>query len=72
MKGSDFIRTIRRLGRKRGIEVVWEAHRGKGDHGTLYFGGRRTVVGDLRKDLKTGTLHGMLRALGLTLDDLRE
>ncbi|MDP8989558.1 MAG: hypothetical protein M3N41_05685 [Acidobacteriota bacterium] len=43
--------------------------RGKGSHGTLYFGGSRTVVQDLKKELPLGTLHAMLRQLGLTLKD---
>lgn len=33
--------------------------RGKGSHGMLYFGSRRTVVPDLKRELKTGTLRAM-------------
>jgi hypothetical protein len=44
---------------------------GKGDHGMLTFGHRRTVVGG-RGELPKGTLHDMLRQLGLTLADLEE
>jgi mRNA interferase HicA len=68
--GAEFIRRVRRIGRKRGVPVRFVATRGKGDHGTLYYGERRTIVAG-RGELKTGTLHGMLRDLGLTLDDLR-
>ncbi len=71
MRGSEFIRLVRKLGRKRGVPVEFLAERGKGSHGTLYFGSRFTIVRDPKDELKTGTLHAMLRQLGLTLDDLR-
>jgi mRNA interferase HicA len=43
---------------------------GKGGHGTLYFGSRRTIVRNLKDELKTGTLHAMLKQLGLKRTDL--
>jgi mRNA interferase HicA len=70
VKGSEFVRRVRKVGRRRGIEVFFETERGKGSHGTLYFGGSFTVVRDLKDELKTGTLHAMLKQLGLTLKDL--
>jgi predicted RNA binding protein YcfA (HicA-like mRNA interferase family) len=45
---------------------------GKGSHGVLVLGNRRTVVRNTRDELKTGTMHAMLRQLGITLDDLRQ
>jgi mRNA interferase HicA len=69
--GDEFIRRVRRLGRRRGVPVHFDPDRGKGDHGRLRYGDRITYVGG-RGELKKGTLHGMLKALGLTLDDLRE
>jgi mRNA interferase HicA len=71
VKGSEFIERVKRVGRNRGVEVVWDRTRGKGSHGTLYFGSTgRTIVRDTKDELKTGALHGMLAQLGLTLDDL--
>jgi mRNA interferase HicA len=52
------------------VELVPE--RGKGSHGTLYFGERFTIVRNLKDELKTGTLHAMLKQLGLTPEDLNE
>lgn len=72
MKGSEFVRRVRRVGRRRGIPVELRPERGKGSHGTLYFGSRFTVLRNLRDELKTGTLHAMLKQLGLTLEDLDE
>ena len=70
VKGSEFIRRIRRLGRRRGVPVAFVAERGKGSHGTLYYGDRLTIVRNPRDELKTGTLHAMLEQLGLNLTDL--
>ncbi len=72
MKGSEFIRRIRRLGRRRGVSVEIYAERGKGSHRLLYFGRHRTVVRNPKDELKTGTLHAMLNQLGINLQDLNE
>lgn len=70
MKGSELLRRLRRLGRRRGVAVEVVAERGKGSHRLVYFGDRRTTLRDPKDELKKGTLHAMLRQLGLTLDDL--
>lgn len=57
------------MGESRGISVRFETKRGKGSHGTLYFGISRTILQDLKKELPPGTLHAMLRQLGLTIKD---
>lgn len=51
--------------------VRFDEERGKGSHGTLYFGDRFTVLKDRRADIKLGLLPAMLRQLGLTERDLR-
>lgn len=66
------MRKVRRLGQARGVPVRFVAQRGKGSHGTLYYGSARTIVQDWKRELPTGTLHAMLRQLGLTPEDLRE
>jgi mRNA interferase HicA len=70
MKGAEFVRRVRRLGRKSGVAVTFDRERGKGSHGTLYYGHRFTVVRNLKDELKKGTLHAMLKQLGLTMDRL--
>ena len=70
MNGREFITRVRRLARKNGIAVRFDRSRGKGSHGTLYFGDRHTVVKDRRKPLKTGTLRGICRQLDIDPDDL--
>ncbi len=64
------MRRVRKLGRKRGVVVLFRKERGKGSHGTLYYGSRFTVVRDLKDELKKGTTHAMLKQLRLTPDDL--
>lgn len=70
--GAEFVRRVRRVGRRRGVDVDFVAERGKGSHGTLYFGDRRTTVRHRQAELKPGLLHAMLTQLGLTLGDLYE
>ena len=72
MRGEEFIRKIRRLARRNGVVVEWVARRGKGSDGTLIYGDRITIVRNPKDELKTGTLHAMLKQRGLTLDDLNE
>ena len=68
--GREFVRKVKKLGRRRGVPVDFVEERGKGSHGTLYFGDRLTVVKHRAAELKSGLLHAMLKQLGLTLDDL--
>jgi mRNA interferase HicA len=69
--GAELLRLLRRLGRLRGLSVTVVREHGKGSHATLYFGERFTILRDAKDELKTGTLHAMLRQLGITLEDLR-
>ncbi len=70
--GAEFIKRVKRIGRRRGVAVELVKERGKGSHGTLYFGDRRTTVKDRKAELGTGLLHAMLAQLGLTIRDLEE
>jgi len=58
------------LGRHREVAVNWVPERGKGSHGTLYYGTRFTIVQNLTNELKKASLHTMLDQLGLTLEQL--
>jgi mRNA interferase HicA len=69
--GAEFLRRLQQLGRERGVRVVFRAERGKGSHGTVYYGERVTVLKDRRKELSPHLLHAMLNQLGLTRSDLR-
>jgi len=52
------------------VAVQFVARRGKGSHGTLFYGSRVTIVRNPKDELKTGTFHAMLAQLGLGSEDL--
>jgi predicted RNA binding protein YcfA (HicA-like mRNA interferase family) len=47
-----------------------DTRRGRGGHRILYFGGRRTIVKDLKDELGKGLLRQMCRDLGIDPADL--
>ena len=61
---------VGKLARRNGTAVRFDRTRGKGSHGTLCCGDRHTVVKDRTKPLKTGTLRGMCKQLGIDPNDL--
>ena len=66
MDGREFVRRARRYARKKGLDFQHNPGRGKGSHGELYLGGRRTIV-------KAGTLSkGLLTAMLKQLEINRE
>ena len=71
MRGNEFIRRIQKYAKAAGLACEWRADRGKGSHGLLILGDRRTVVRNPKDELKTGTYHAMLKQLGLTERDIR-
>lgn len=71
MKGAEFVRRVQRVGRTRSVKVACVPEPGKGSHGLLYFGSGVTTVRNLKDEIPKGALHGMLKQLGLTLEDLQ-
>jgi predicted RNA binding protein YcfA (HicA-like mRNA interferase family) len=69
MKPPELLRCLRRLAAKRGLDFA--ISQGK-NHTKVTLGDRRSVVGRHAADLKTGTLHRILRQLGLTPEDIKE
>lgn len=70
VRGKEFIRRVQRHARDRGLRFEWRPDLGKGSHGILVLGDRRTVVRNPKDELKTGTLHAMLKQLGLSREDI--
>jgi mRNA interferase HicA len=70
MKGAEFIQRVQRYAKAQGLACRVDQKRGKGSHVTLYLGDRLTIVRNPKDELKTGTLHAMLKQLGLSLSDL--
>ncbi len=71
MTGNEFVRKVRNVGHKKGVIVALVRKRGKGSHSTLYYDNKRTIIPNLKSELKSGTLAAMLNQLGLTMDDLQ-
>ena len=69
MRGSEFVRRILALGRQRGVEVQFIAHRGKGSHGLLYYGSEITTVRNLKDEVDKRAYHKMLKQLCLSERD---
>ena len=70
VKGSELLRLLRRLARRRDWAFDWRPDLGKGSHGRLLVNGRRTVIPDLKRELKTGTLISILKDLSIGRDEL--
>jgi mRNA interferase HicA len=54
MNGGEFLRKLRRLGRRRAIEVELVDFHGKGSHARVYLGSRFTAIKDRKKELPKG------------------
>ena len=70
MKGSEFLRKVKTIAKRHKLAYYWNPERGVGSHGTVYLGGRHTIVKDLKKELGPGLLADMCRQLGIRKDDL--
>lgn len=70
VNGSEFLRKIKKLARRRGLAVVFLPDRGNGSHGRVYFGDRYTTVKDLKKEIGAGLLGSMLDDLGIHKEEL--
>ena len=72
MNSDEFIRRVRKTGRKRRVETRLVRGVPKGGHGTLYYGKMYTQVAlhGSRKEIPMKTLARMLKDLGLKPDDI--
>lgn len=70
VRGNEFIRRIQRYARGHGLRFEWRPDLGKGSHGILLLGERRTVVRNPKDELKTGTLRAILKQLELSRKDI--
>ena len=70
MTGAEFVRKVRKLGRKRGVVVRVDKRRGKGSHGRLHYGDRFTTIKDRKKELSASLLADMLAQLELSKEDV--
>lgn len=69
MTGKEFITKARKHGKRRGKIVDFYPSKGRGSHGTLYVGDRRTAVKDRKREIGQGLLARMLKDLGIARSD---
>jgi hypothetical protein len=65
MFSNELVRKLRIYAKERNLDFRVEKHRGKGGHQTAYLDDRKSVIPFSSKELKKGTLHGILKALGV-------
>jgi predicted RNA binding protein YcfA (HicA-like mRNA interferase family) len=69
VKPADLLRRLRRLATRRGWDI--EVTEGS-NHTKVRLNGRRATVPRHAADMKTGTLRGVLKQLGLSAADLEQ
>ncbi|HTW73100.1 MAG TPA: type II toxin-antitoxin system HicA family toxin [Acetobacteraceae bacterium] len=67
MKPVELLRRLTRIATSRGWEIVVTEGRG---HTKVRCNGRRSAIPRHASDIKSGTLHAILKQLDLTKDDL--
>jgi len=70
MNGNELLKLLKKLARERGVICELIKHHGKGSHGTLYFGNRRTTIKDRKKEIGKGLLNSMLKDLAIHKDEI--
>jgi mRNA interferase HicA len=70
MNGNEFIKKTRRIARKQGLSFSFVKGDGKGSHGALYLGDKRTTLKDRKKEIGPGLLGAMCKQLGIDRRDL--
>ena len=70
LKGSEFLRKLKALAKRKGLAYMWNRERGAGSHGTVYLGDRFSVVKDLKKEIGPGLLADLCKQLEIQKEDL--
>jgi mRNA interferase HicA len=69
VKGSEFLRKVKAMAKRKKLAYRWNPERGVGSQGTLYLSERHTIVKDLKK-LGPGSPADMCEQLGIRKADL--
>jgi mRNA interferase HicA len=70
VKGSEFLRKLQRLARRRGVRFQYEPGLGKGSHGRVWLDTASTTLKDPKREMGTGLLLAMCRDLKIEPRDL--
>lgn len=70
LRGTEFLRKLRRFAHDNRIGFRYEPSMGKGSHGRVWLGSRSTTIKDPNKELGPGLLAAMCRDLAVHPRDL--
>jgi mRNA interferase HicA len=70
VKGSEFLRKVKKLAERRGLSYRWVPDHGRGSHGRLYLGDRFTTIKDRKKEISPSLLGDMCRQLDIEKREL--
>lgn len=65
LTGGEFLKRLKKLGRRNHVAITFDPAHGKGSHGRVCYGTACTTLKDLKKELGRGLLHAMCRDLGI-------
>ena len=65
MDGNEFLRKLKKLGRKNGVVVRFDPKHGQGSHGRVYYWAAFTTLKDRKKEIQEGLLRAMCDNLGI-------
>jgi len=51
VNGNELLKKLKKLGKQKNIAIRFETKRGKGSHGTLYYGLNKTILKDRKKEI---------------------
>lgn len=71
MNSKQFIHSLKRLGRKRGLAITVDKKRGKGSHALIILEGRQSILPRNKDKLGDGLLKSICADLGITPEDLK-
>jgi mRNA interferase HicA len=71
VKGSEFLRKLKKLADRKAVMLRFDAADGRGSHGTVYYGSAFTALKDRKKEIGRGLLRKMCQDLGIDPGDLR-
>ncbi len=71
MNGNELFKKLNRIAKERKINLELVKSHGKGSHGTLRFGDKKTTMKDLKKEIGPGLLKAMLMRIGLEIKDIK-
>ncbi len=70
MKGKELLKLLKRYAAEHSLAFDYIPNMGKGGHGGIYLGDKRSIIPSPHKEIKTGTALAIIKQLGLTKADL--